>query len=739
MGSNFEDRKEAVMDMIRRTLAHLAALLLISACLASCNQPAEINVACDVDDLIQAVNTANADPDSTKLVLAANCTYPFTGADNQDGGHGGNALPLITTKITIQGNNAILSRAGSDDFRFFFITGSGNLNLEDLTLENGNVVAVSNDQPWPRGGAIYNENGALTAERTVFQGNQALGGHGGAVYNIGVFYMDDNCEFIGNDAERGGAIYNTGANDTPLTIYNSNLAANTADFGAGLYNVGPETNILIGAVNIDENWAAYDGGAIYMDDGQMRISGAHIGSNQARYQGSPIGRGGAIFKAEGRLEIANTEISFNSANQQGGGIYNGDGLLAIDNCSLHGNYVTYHSSANQAYGSGLGDGGGIYNLGEVEIDSSTFERNRAASDLDSSPDPIGGNGGGVYNNGIVTLTNSTLYHNDAIKGAGIYNSLTLQVLNCTIVQNEAEVAGSGIVNAGGSAVVEFTTFYENANLNSLSVIQQEAGTFTIKNSLLSDNLPDNCLVQGGTFNALGDNLSGDTTCPGFSIHIPGYVLPTGGFGDHGGPTHTVSILWTSSAVNMAICSDSNNDPVTRDQRGVSRPQPSGSTCDLGSFEFETEGGMTSPGGDHDEPSPEPTLPLPSPTPTSTSEPVRPMAFAPQNTTCREGDNAVYSAAGYLLAGESAEVIGRNQEGTWLVINNPDWDGFCWILRSLVETEGDVDDTEVRNPPPLPTPTYTPVPGCLVQTERGGEPVCVAPCPDDASPGTPCTP
>jgi hypothetical protein len=60
----------------------------------------------------ESVNSANANPDSTKLVLAANCTYAFTGIDNQDGGHGGNALPLITTSITIKGNDAVLQRSG---------------------------------------------------------------------------------------------------------------------------------------------------------------------------------------------------------------------------------------------------------------------------------------------------------------------------------------------------------------------------------------------------------------------------------------------------------------------------------------------------------------------------------------------------------------------------------------------------------------------------------------------------
>ena len=96
------------MNKKRRTLSYLAALLLISACLTSCNPPAEINVACDVGDLIDAINDANANSDTTNLILDPNCTYSFTNKDNSDGGQGPNGLPIVTTKIWIEGNNATL-------------------------------------------------------------------------------------------------------------------------------------------------------------------------------------------------------------------------------------------------------------------------------------------------------------------------------------------------------------------------------------------------------------------------------------------------------------------------------------------------------------------------------------------------------------------------------------------------------------------------------------------------------
>ena len=85
------------MNLKRKTLTYLALLLFISVCLTSCTPAAEINVACDVDDLIDAINDANANSDTTRLILDPNCPYTITNVDNTSGGAGPNGLPLITT------------------------------------------------------------------------------------------------------------------------------------------------------------------------------------------------------------------------------------------------------------------------------------------------------------------------------------------------------------------------------------------------------------------------------------------------------------------------------------------------------------------------------------------------------------------------------------------------------------------------------------------------------------------
>jgi hypothetical protein len=61
--------------------------------------------------------------------------------------------------------------------------------------------------------------------------------------------------------------------------------------------------------------------------------------------------------------------------------------------------------------------------------------------------------------------------------------------------------------------------------------------------------------------------------------------------DNGGPTFTHPLLSFSPAIdagNPAGCTDQNNNLLTTDQRGVSRPQ--GVACDIGAFELEADGG-----------------------------------------------------------------------------------------------------------------------------------------------------
>ncbi|MBS2023162.1 MAG: hypothetical protein JST92_12175, partial [Deltaproteobacteria bacterium] len=166
-------------------------------------------VACDPGDLTLAIREANVAGGGT-LSLAAGCTYamndPCLPADSggrcewEDLGFlmGPNALPAITSAITIEGNGAVLTHTSGLPFRYFVVAGpftvagkddgqndapaAGALTLRNLTLRDGYVVGGrGGDGAAPGGGGaglggcIF-AAGALTLDRVTLEGCGAFGG-----------------------------------------------------------------------------------------------------------------------------------------------------------------------------------------------------------------------------------------------------------------------------------------------------------------------------------------------------------------------------------------------------------------------------------------------------------------------------------------------------------------------------------------------------------------------------------
>src|SRR5262245_38339775 len=157
--------------------------------------PATFDVAAgDVGGLVAAIKAANDEslnpgPDTINLTRS---TYLFTAANNN--WYGPNALPAISSTITINGNGATLLRDPSlpddtsHDFRFFYVSGGmqgqlslGKLTLENLTLTGG--LAKGGDGTggggggMGAGGAIFNQ-GTLVLNGVTMTDNIARGGSG---------------------------------------------------------------------------------------------------------------------------------------------------------------------------------------------------------------------------------------------------------------------------------------------------------------------------------------------------------------------------------------------------------------------------------------------------------------------------------------------------------------------------------------------------------------------------------
>ena len=187
-------------------------------------------------------------------------------------------------------------------------------------------------------------------------------------------------------------------------------------------------------------------------------------------------------------------------------------------------------------GGSAADGGGIANNGgTVTLNRTTLTGNAATA-----------SGGAIYNDGgAVTLTNSTLSGNSAASGGAIYNDGgTITLNNSTIASN----SGGGLGGTG----------------------------FALGNTIVANNGGGNCAApatdQGSNLQYPGTTCGGgiasaDPLLGTLALNAPGF-------------TQTHAIAFDSparDAGNNATC-------ASVDQRGVTRPQPTGGTCDIGAYE-----------------------------------------------------------------------------------------------------------------------------------------------------------
>lgn len=95
--------------------------------------------------------------------------------------------------------------------------------------------------------------------------------------------------------------------------------------------------------------------------------------------------------------------------------------------------------------------------------------------------------------------------------------------------------------------------------------------------------------------------------------------------------------------------------------------------------------------------PEPT---PSPLPTETSPPPTPMLSAPgADLVCRFGPGEEYAISGTFLMGDTAPVMGKSEDLTWVVIEHPRMPGrYCWLKVEQSHLTGDLNAVPISPPP-----------------------------------------
>ena len=455
-----------------------------AAAITVANGEIAINLANGQCSLIEAVNNANSDSDTSGgdcvagsgadvINLPAGGAFNFSVAYGYESGN--NGLPSITSEITIQGNDSTLDLGGAAvGIRLARVSASGDLTVVDTTITGGYMYDAT------FGGGVFRvEGGDLTIDGSTLEGN-ATRSYGGAI-----FALDDATLTITND---------------------STITGNSAFRGGGVYS--RESATIIEESDVSSNYASRSGGGVQANRGSLTITDSIINDNgweagQIGVTGS-VDYGGGVLSSRATLTIATTTIDGNYGDYGGGGVW-------VDNATG----VTISQSAitnNVAEGAGGGVRWGTYG------DSGAYPATGSITNTTISGNVAEYGGGVVVRVGELTLNNVTVSDNTAeYSGGGIIVFDDL-ILNRTIVSGNSAVSAdevyvySGTYGSGTATANNFNLFGHNGVTNAAAFTNFTPGATDI--TATSNGTEPTAL--SAILDALADN--GGPTTPATQTH-----------------------------------------------------------------------------------------------------------------------------------------------------------------------------------------------------------------------------
>ncbi len=547
---------------------------------------------------VYAINQANALGGSNTIVLASGSTYTFSTANNF--WYGPDALPAISSAVTINGNGAVLQRDPSlpqttaGGLRFFYVSGglsglsAGSLTLNNLTLEGGYAKggnSLYGGGGLGAGGAVFNQ-GTLILDGVTLTGNVARGGDSGFAAG------SDGGGGIGQDAPSnssgggfggafpggvggagGGASFAGGGGGGGFSA-NGSSGYKAGGPGGGLSGLGGDG----GTGGFNAGFGGGPGG----DGGGGGTGGGpggdfgNGGSGSGGGTGGVAGGGGGGVGGGGGLGGGGGGFGGGGGSSGGGGSAGGFGYVGGEggfgggggSAGGGGNSEFSGAGGGGGFGggdgsSGLGGGGGGAGLGgavfsmygSVTVYNSTFTANSADGGNGATDAGSGfGYGGAIFNlDGSVSVTNATLAGDSVSSDGGeLYNLAYGNLPDGTTVSAAATIVNSILANSiGGTSDLVNNTDAAHAS-----------GTATV-------NLTGPNLIRTSSNSGTG-SISGTTA---LTADPKLDVLE-----NNGGQTQTRALLAGSPAIGAGVVYTT----PTFDQRGAARPV--GSPSDIGAFE-----------------------------------------------------------------------------------------------------------------------------------------------------------
>jgi hypothetical protein len=527
-------------------LLFLNALFLLAASpvsAVSLVQNPAVNNHAAVAELIIAINTANVCGSPTTINLYPNGVYTLSSPNNWE--YGPNGLPQISSSVTINGGGATIQRrAGSPNFRLFYVSGglsynsktgaglpAGALTLLNLTLsggvaQGGNGVGQAGGGTG-MGGAIFNQGvlcltNVTVTDCTAIGGNCLTNGPGGGGGGIGQNASGFQgggfgCSFAGVGGNGGNSASTGGGGGGGFRPADNGSTATSSTGGVG----------------------GGKGGLARSGDGG---NGGFLGSMGGGGKGGAYGYGGKSGSGGGGIGGGGGHGNFNGADGNGGfggggggggdtggaGGFGGGG--GSGNSGSPGGFAAGNGNPeDQGGGGGGGLGGAIFNhRGSLCLVNCTLTGNTAgggngfdAQGISLTFGGVGGSGygGAIFNlNGAVSLGGCTLVSNSVTPGATAtlvydsqYNSVPMDVPT-------GGANGGALYNlAYGNKIEDGSASVATVSLTNSLLANSLGSTSDLVNNEIDGNHPNTATVGFFTNNlVLTSSVLHNATCSGES-------------------------------------------------------------------------------------------------------------------------------------------------------------------------------------------------------------------------------
>ena len=402
------------------------------------------------------VNISGGTFRNNQTVAAGGVLFSHQGTTNITGGtfienkanNGAVIWNTINNNLTITGGDFKNNKAGLNGGVIFNQNGTMDISgvtFESNTADNGYGGVIKSTY-----NSSYGGNGVTikikdcTFKKNIANGSAHVSGQGGAIWSeLAQECTIDNCKFIENTANVGGAFYGPqqSTNMTECTFEGNKAVTNEAGkeaktgtaggIGGAIYTFGADSvtkttasKLNLTSCTFTSNTADDSGGAIASQSGaEYTINGGSFTSNKATH-------GGAIYSGGSELVI-NDGVTFtsNEANEEGGAIYvRENNYQGTDEGSLKVNKGDFTGNKAKNGGAILG-----YKV-PVTVEYGTFKGNEASV-----------NGGVFYSsNNTLTINGGTYTENKAEANSGVahYWKATGNTINGgTFTNNTARDAG----------------------------------------------------------------------------------------------------------------------------------------------------------------------------------------------------------------------------------------------------------------------------------------------------------